>query len=56
MQGKLYEVLEQHLGQLAAEIRAAREQYTRIFLGKRKHEDEFSKVRQGNCCAEPEVL
>jgi hypothetical protein len=49
VQGKLYEMLEQHLGQLAAEIRAAREQYTRIFLGKRKHEDEgeFSKVRQG---------
>ena len=40
LQGKLHETLEEHLGQLAAEIRSAREQYTRVFLSKHKLEDE----------------
>ncbi|GFH17124.1 uncharacterized protein HaLaN_13685 [Haematococcus lacustris] len=44
--GKLHDTLEEHLGQLAAEIRSAREQYKRVYLTKRKHDDEgeFKKV------------
>uniref|UniRef100_A0A6T5TRE9 Uncharacterized protein n=1 Tax=Chlamydomonas chlamydogama TaxID=225041 RepID=A0A6T5TRE9_9CHLO len=46
VEGKLHDTLEKHLGQLAAEIRSAREQYKRVYLGKRKREDEgdFKKV------------
>ncbi|KAL6751198.1 hypothetical protein V8C86DRAFT_2783257 [Haematococcus lacustris] len=46
LEGKLHDTLEEHLGQLAAEIRSAREQYKRVYLTKRKHDDEgeFKKV------------
>lgn len=40
LQGKLHETLEEHLGQLAAEIRSVREQFKRVYLSKRKREDE----------------
>ncbi len=45
LQAKLFERLEDHLGQLCAEMRTAREQFMRK-LGKRKHEDEgeFTKA------------
>ena len=45
-QGKLHDTLEEHLGQLAAEMKSAREQYMRTCLGKRKHDNEgmFMKV------------
>lgn len=38
--------MDEHLGQLAAEMRAAREQYQRTYLRKRKYDDEgeFKKV------------
>ncbi|GFH24832.1 uncharacterized protein HaLaN_22695 [Haematococcus lacustris] len=46
LEGKMHDTLEEHLGQLAAEIRSAREQYKRVYLTKRKHDDEgeFKKV------------
>jgi hypothetical protein len=46
MQSKLHETMDEHLGQLAAEMRAAREHYQRVHLGKRKYDDEgeFKKV------------
>lgn len=47
LQGKLHDTLEDHLGQLAAEIRSAREQYKRVYLSKRKHEDEGDFIKVG---------
>jgi len=46
VEGKLHDTLDQHLGQLAAEMQAAREQYARKKLAKRKREedDDFKKV------------
>jgi hypothetical protein len=46
MQSKLHETMEEHLGQLAAEMQATRDQYKRKYLGKRKYDDEgeFKKV------------
>ena len=49
MQGKLHDTLDEHLGQLAAEIRSAREQYTRVYLSKRKYEDEGDFKKVGAC-------
>ncbi|KAL6748239.1 hypothetical protein V8C86DRAFT_2884685 [Haematococcus lacustris] len=46
VEGKLHEQLLKHSGQLAAEMRSAREQFSHTMLGKRKHEPEedFSQV------------
>lgn len=47
VEGKLHDQLLKHSGQLAAEMRSAREQFRRTMLRKRKHEPEgdFSQVR-----------
>jgi len=39
MQAKLHDTVREHLGQLCAEIKSAREQYATKTLGKRKHEE-----------------
>jgi hypothetical protein len=48
VEGKLHDQLLKHSGQLAAEMRAAREQFSTTMLGKRKHEpdEDFSQVGQ----------
>lgn len=53
LQGKLHATLTEHLGQLAAEMRSAREQYKRVYLRKRKLDDEgsFKKVRTHLSCS-----
>ena len=58
LQGKLHETLDEHLGQLAAGMRSAREQYTRTHLGKRKFDDEgeFEQVGIAFLCKGPVEL
>jgi hypothetical protein len=47
LQAKLHDKVEDHLGQLAAEMHSAREEYSISQLGKRKHEEppELQQVR-----------
>jgi hypothetical protein len=49
MQAKLHETLMDNMGQLCAELKVTREEYSRSQLGKRKNEASdpyLSKVRQ----------
>jgi hypothetical protein len=52
LQAKLHDKVEDHLGQLAAEMHSAREEYSISQLGKRKHEEppELQKVRLQFLC------
>jgi hypothetical protein len=55
VQGKLHDELLKHSGQLAAAMKAAREQFCNTMLTKRKHEPEgdFSKVGKTVCALLP---
>jgi hypothetical protein len=55
LQAKLHDKVEDHLGQLAAEMHSAREEYSISQLGKRKHE-EPPELQQVRCDSRMNIL